>query len=143
MLVCRQCQELGVIVENIDEVDATPPIKAQPENTCTAEASAQQGQLSKSTVLEEYQDCFDKLGCFPGEKYHIQLSDNPVPVIHPPRKVPVHILPLYKAELDQMIVDDVITAVNEPTDWVNSIVCNVKEPPMEKRKSDSASIPRN
>ena len=57
------------------------------------EAEAQRGQLFKPTVMEEYHDCFNKLGCFPGEKYHIQLVDHPVPVIHPPRTVPVHILP--------------------------------------------------
>ena len=77
---------------------------------------AQHGQLSKPTVLEEYKDCFDKLGCFPGEKYHIQLIDDPVPDIHPLCTVPVHILPLYKEELDKMIADDVITAVDELTD---------------------------
>lgn len=26
-----------------------------------------------------------------------------------------------------MIADDIITEVTEPTDWVNSIVCNLKE----------------
>ena len=84
--------------------------------------------------MEEYQDYFDKLGCFPGEKYHIQLIDHPVPVIHPPRTVPVHILPLYKEELDNMIANDVITAATEPTDWVNSIVCNIKKTPEGKKK---------
>ena len=38
--------------------------------------------LTKEKVLEEYKDCFDKIGCFPGEKYHIELVDNPKPVIH-------------------------------------------------------------
>ena len=33
-----------------------------------------------------------------------------------------------------MIADDVITAVTEPTDWVNSIVCNVKETPDGRKK---------
>jgi len=80
--------------------------------------------------LEEYQDCFDKLVCFPGGKYHLP----PVPVIHPPCTVPVHILPLYKEEVDKMIADDIITAVNEPTDRVNSIVCNIKETPQGKKK---------
>ena len=76
-------------------------------------------------VLEEYNDCFDKVGRFPGEKYHIQLIDNPTPVVYPPRTVPVHILALYKAELQRMIEGDIITEVAEPTEWVNSIVCNV------------------
>ena len=48
--------------------------------------------------------------------------------------VPVHILPLYKAELGKMLADDIITEVTEPTDWVNSIVCNVKDTPDGKKK---------
>ena len=115
-----------MISANLDEVNTTLLTKT--------EAEEQRGQLSKPTVIEEYQDCFDKLGCFPGEKYHIQLIDHPAPVIHPPRTVPVHILPLYKEELDKMIADDVITAVTEPTDWVNSIVCNIRETPEGKKK---------
>ena len=76
-----------------------------------------------------------KLGCFPGEKYHLQLIDDPVPVILPLHTVPVHILPLYKEELDKMIADDVINAMEEPTDWViKSIVCNIKETPEGKKK---------
>ena len=33
-----------------------------------------------------------------------------------------------------MITDDVITAGTEPTDWVNSIVCHVKETPDGRKK---------
>ena len=134
MLGCRQCQDLGIISANVDEVNTIPPTQAPSEYLSSTETEVQHGQLSKPTVLEEYHNCFDKLGCFPGEKYHIQLVDNPVPVVHPPRTVPVHILPLYKEELDKMIADDVITAVTEPTGWVNSIVCNIKETPEGKRK---------
>ena len=90
--------------------------------------------LSKSTVLEEYKDCFHKISRFPDDKYHIQLIANPKPVVHPPCSVPVHKLPLYKAELDKMIADDIIMDVTEPTDWVNSIVCNVKEKSDGKKK---------
>ena len=126
MLGCRQSQDLGIISANLDEVNTISPAKTVAEVQC--------GQRSKPTVLEEYQDCFDKLGCFPGEKYHNQLIEDPVPVIHLPRTVPVHILPLYKEELDKMIADEVITAVDEPTDWVNSIVCNIKETPEGKKK---------
>ena len=82
----------------------------------------------------QYKDCFDKVGRFPGEKYHIQLIDNPVPVIHAPRTVPVHILPLYKAELDIMQAEDIIVPVTEPTEWVKSIVCNVIEKPDGSKK---------
>lgn len=84
IISCQLAQELGIITVNIQE-------------SCTSQACPQAHpgapvmSLSKSTVLEEYQDCFDKIGRFPGDKYHIQLIDNPKPVAHPPLTVPVHI----------------------------------------------------
>ena len=117
---CAQAQELEIITVNIDEIESS-------DNP--AKQAAAQGKLTKELILKEYKDCFDKVGRFPGEKYHIQLIDNPVPVIHAPRTVPVHILPLYKAELDKMQEEDIIVPVTEPTEWVNSIVCNVTEKP--------------
>ena len=127
MIGCQQAQELGIITANIQELTTK---KVPPK----VEQAAQHGKLTKSQVLEEYSDCFDKIGRFPGETYHIQLIDDPKPVIHPPRSVPVHILPLYKQELDHMIKEDIITEVTEPTDWVNSIVCNVTQTPEGKKK---------
>ena len=55
MLGCRQSHDLGIISTNLDKGSTIPP------NTTAAEA--QLGQLSKSTILKEYHDCFDKLGC--------------------------------------------------------------------------------
>jgi len=124
MIGCRQSQDLGIIVVKIHTIDKPNPV-VEPRQTSKAQSSAVKGKLTKANVLEEYKDCFDKVGRFPGDKYHIQLVDNPKPVIHPPRTVPIHILPHYKAELDKMIEDNIITQVDEPTEWVNSIVCNV------------------
>ena len=103
----------------MDELNSKPTSRAQ--------QGANKGTLSLSIVQDDFKDYFDKIGRFPGEKYHIQLVDNPNPVVHPTRTVPVHILPLYKAELDKMIEDDIITEVTEPTEWVNSIVCNISK----------------
>ena len=99
-----------------------------------AKVAAAQGKLTKELILKEYKDCFDKIGRFPGEKYHIKLIDNPVPVVHPPRTVPVLILPLYKAELNKMLAEDIVVPVIEPTEWVNSIVCHVTEKPDGTKK---------
>ena len=123
---CAQAQELGIITVNINEIESS-------DNP--AKQAAAQGKLTKELILKEYKDCFDKVGRFPGEKYQIQLIDNPVPVIHAPRTVPVHILPLYKAELDKMQAEDIIVSVTEPTEWVNSIVCNVTEKPDGSKKA--------
>ena len=112
ILGCQQALELGMITLDVNSVNSTK---------MSAHA------LSRDSVLNEYKDCFDKIGRFPGAKYEIKLIDDAKPVVHAPRTVPVHIMPLYKAELDKMLADGIITPVTEPTDWVNSIVCNITE----------------
>ena len=85
-----------MVTVNIQEVtskDVSPKISR----------AVQEGTLTKSVVLEEYKECFKGIGRFPGEKYHINLVDNATLVIHSPRTVPVHILPLYKEELEKMV----------------------------------------
>ena len=114
---CSTALELGLTTANIHDVKS----KKVPA-------------LTKEKVLEEYKDCFDKIGHFPGEKYHIELVDNPKPVIHPARSVPVHLLPLYKAELEKMKKADIITEVTEPTEWVNSITLSITQDKNGKMK---------
>ena len=47
-------------------------------------------------------------------------------IVHPPRRVPEALqLPL-KKELDWLVQQGIITKVDEPTDWVNSLVCTTK-----------------
>ena len=54
--------------------------------------------------------------------YHITLEPGAQPIVHPPRSVPVHLRELYKQEIDKMLELGVITRVDTPTDWANSIV---------------------
>ena len=61
--------------------------------------------------------------------------DNPAPVVQALRTVPVQILSLYKAELDQILAEDITVPVTEPTEWVNSIVHNVTGKPDGSRKA--------
>ena len=68
-----------------------------------------------------YPGQFDRIGNFPGQ-YHIVLSENAQPVIHAPRRCPVHLREELKEELESMEKEGVITKVAEPTDWVSSIV---------------------
>jgi hypothetical protein len=75
----------------------------------------------QSDLLAEYADVFKGLGRFPGE-HHIVLSDDAIPVIHPPRRVPLALQPKLKAALEQMERDGVIIKRDEPTDWVNSLL---------------------
>ncbi|XP_037093124.1 uncharacterized protein K02A2.6-like [Pollicipes pollicipes] len=84
---------------------------------------------SKVNTVEDlvkiYPDEFDKIGKFPG-KYHIELKEEAQPVIHAQRKFSIHLREQLKAQLDEMETTGVIKQVQEPTDWVNSMVCTKK-----------------
>ena len=65
-----------------------------------------------------YPDGPDGIGKFEGE-YHIVTDPDVPPVIHAPRKCPIHMKDDIKKNLDEMISLGVIKAVTEPTDWVS------------------------
>ena len=77
--------------------------------------------LTKESVISEYKDVFSGFGGLDGT-VSIQIKENAVPVIHAPRRVPYAIKDKVKAELDKMEMMKVIEKVEEPTDWVNSLV---------------------
>ena len=72
-------------------------------------------------LMAAYPEQFDKMGKLPG-KYHIVLERGSQPVIHTPRKCPIHLKDKLKQELDDMEQKGIIKKMTEPTDWVSSIV---------------------
>ena len=59
-------------------------------------------------------------------KHHISVNPQVVPVIDPPRRVPVAIRVKIKEELDRMQQMGVIDPVAKPTKLVSSMVTGVK-----------------
>ena len=102
------CVKLGLIKLTCT-VDALTSDKPGPQN------------LEQSTVFEKYQDIFEGLGCIPGE-YNIEIDPSVTPVVHPCRKIPFKQHESLKNELIRMEQMNVIAKVNEPTEWVSSIV---------------------
>ena len=82
---------------------------------------------TKEYILCEYADVFKGVGTLPGGPYHIKLKDSNKPVQHRPRSVPLGMLSAYKAELDRLVKEGIITEVHEHTEWINSIVPVMKE----------------
>lgn len=73
------------------------------------------------SIINNNVDLFKGIGCMPG-KYSIKLKNDINPVIHPPRKVPLPLLKDLKQTLREMEHDNIIKKVDEPTEWVNSMV---------------------
>jgi hypothetical protein len=73
-------------------------------------------------ILQKNADLFQGVGCIKNVMHHISIDKNVTPVIHPPRKVAVKLRPKVKDELDRLEKLGIIDKVNDPTDWVNSMV---------------------
>ena len=71
----------------------------------------------KSDLQQLYPDRFNGVGKFEGE-YHIVTDPDVPPVVHTPRKCPMHITDDINKELDEMVSLGVIQPVTELTDWV-------------------------
>ena len=82
---------------------------------------------TKEYILHEYADVFKVVGTLPGGPYHMKLKDSYKPVQHPPRSLPLGMQSAYKAELDRLVKEGIITEVHEQTEWINSIVPVMKE----------------
>ena len=76
-------------------------------------------------LKESYSDVFKGLGCLPGE-HTIVVDKNVTPVVHACRKIPFALRDKVKAELDRMEKLGVISKVDEPTEWVSSLVVVTK-----------------
>ncbi|KAE8291509.1 Retrovirus-related Pol polyprotein from transposon 17.6 Protease [Larimichthys crocea] len=79
-------------------------------------------QTSVETIVNQYPDIFKGFGVLPFT-YKIQLKDDAQPVVHAPRRIPAPLRGKLKQELDRMLSLGVIRKVEEPTEWVNSMVC--------------------
>ena len=83
--------------------------------------------ISKAAITEKYATVFgDGIGELEGE-YRIRLDDTVDPIQHAPRRVPVALRDRLKATLDDMVRDDIIEAVEKPTEWISSMVVITKK----------------
>ena len=109
------------LVKRVDEISPKSLITVPEVQSTFNEASV----ITTEKVFEQYKDLFEGLGCLPGE-HKIKLKTDAVPVIHPPRKVPVALQKQVKIELERMENLKVIQPVTEATEWVSSMVTVVK-----------------
>ncbi|KAI8511852.1 hypothetical protein Bbelb_109520 [Branchiostoma belcheri] len=115
-LTCSFKGRSGDLEFYIVRADATPVLSLKASIVLTV----QEAQTAQS-ILEEYKDVFEGIGQLPGEHW-IQLDHSVPPKVHPTRRIPVSLRDPLKAELDRMERLGVIRKVDEPTDWVNSLV---------------------
>lgn len=89
--------------------------------------------FTKEKVLQEFQDLFKGVGLLSGD-VELHLKPDAIPVVNPPRRIPIALRDRFKAELSRMEKQNIIAPVHSPTDWVNSFVI------VEKPKTQSLRI---
>ncbi|XP_024876805.1 uncharacterized protein K02A2.6-like, partial [Temnothorax curvispinosus] len=77
--------------------------------------------LNYKKLISDNKQLFEGIGCLK-KPCHIELKENATPVVHPARKVPVHIKEKLKETLDALEKQGIIEKVDYSTDWVNSLV---------------------
>lgn len=124
ILGLTSCLKLGLITLNLavqttTRIDPNTPTELRPPIK------------DKEDLIQMYPECFnDTVGCFEHYEYHITVDPDVPPVVHPPRRVALELKEKLQAELEEMEAKGIITKVETPTEWVNSIV--VKEKPNGK-----------
>ena len=78
--------------------------------------------ITEDYILKEYKDVSTGVGTLPRGPYHIRFKEDYKPVKLSPWSVPVAIQTVYKAELNRLVQEGIITEVNELTEWINSII---------------------
>ena len=116
-LTSQEMKIISVNHENILAVDeAGPP----------AEAELQRISWTKERVFKEFSDFFEnKLGSLKGE-IDLKIDTSVRPTQLPTRKVPVALRGQLRDKLDRLEAMGVISRVNDPTDWVSSLVITQK-----------------
>lgn len=96
-------------------------IAVQHDNIMNIEDSAEDRKLSMEEIEKKFGDIFTGNGRF-SEQVHLEVDNTVPPVKLPLRRVPVAIKPLLQQELKRLEGLQVIEAVNQPTDWVSSLL---------------------
>ena len=97
------------------------------KNAVTINGKTHPLPTTKEYILHEYADILRGIGTLPGGPYHIKLKGSYKPVHHPPRSVPLGMHSAYKAGLDRLVKEGIITEVHGHTEWINSIVPVMKK----------------
>ena len=107
ILGLSSCRKLNLVTLNCAVSEHPPPLNL------------------KEDLQRLYPDCFKGIGKF-RETFHITLDPAVTPVVHAPRRCPIHIKDDVRNEINQMVELGVIEKVEEPTDWLSTIVYSRK-----------------
>ena len=107
------------------DVDSIRPFEDSPKppsiNKLDAKQATKTPCFDAIDTQHKYADVFQGLGTLLGQ-YHIEIDRDVNPIVHGPPRVPMALRDKLKHELHEMVNDDIIAPVSEPTEWVSSLL---------------------
>ena len=83
---------------------------------------------TKEDLKTMYPECFqDSNKYIPDYVYSIHLDPTAKPTVHAARRLPLELKPRVKRKLQHMESNGILAKVEQPTEWVNSMVVETKE----------------
>ena len=99
------------------------------ENSFPTDSSSVEAEMER--IRNEFSDVFsDKTGKVKGTPIKIQVREDAVPVIQPPRRIPLHYLDRLETELEKMKAEDIIEGpidIEEPGTFLSNLVITDKK----------------
>ena len=90
----------------------------------TLQSTNRQG-LSEQDIVNSCSDVCKSKGKLEGE-LHLELDESVQPIQLPPRRVPLAVKDELQAELEILSIMEIIAKVDDPTDWISSMVVTTK-----------------
>ena len=84
------------------------------EDILSLDLSSEGKPLTKESLIAKFPDVFNGKGKLHGP-YHLEIEADAIPVVHPPRKVPIAIKSQLKEELERLQKLEILAPVTEPT----------------------------
>ena len=124
---------LGIVTLNLKgaEEEIVGNISYHLKDKITVSKDQEEVQAKMEAIVKQFPEVFsDKTGKFKGDPIKIHVKPNAMPVIQPPRRIPLHYREKAKKEIMKMIEDDVLEGpieVEEPGTFLSNLVITDKK----------------
>ena len=122
IIIKRQCKSI-LGLKTCEELELLT-VNRQNISLVTSQSTNTQG-FSEQDIVNSYSDIIKGEGKLEGQ-LHLELDESVQPVQLPPRGVPLAVKDKLKAELERLSNMEIITKVDDPTDWISSLVVTTK-----------------
>lgn len=103
-------------------------------------SSVKNAKTGHEWLFEEFPDVFnDRIGKVKDFRVHIHIDKSIRPVAQPLRRVAYHVLKKADKAYDELLKNDIIEEVNEPSAWVSNVVIVPKPKKLDEVRPMSIS----